>query len=276
MKNWLFIWVPFVSAGLFQSCNLFAPVDPLPPVLSKLEVVDIKRTEITVSGTINNPDSKNDRQEKKSGVIKEYGLVYGTTSTLDVQKDKVIKLGETPGQTPVMIQSQKIPGLMSDTRYYIALYARNEGGGIAYGEVLDIKTTLIPPAVVTRNSVKVARTKALWYDLDTGTPLVTADDPKKDITIDFFAISGRGTVLEINTANKLQFANLDLADYDKLTYLDLVRITNYGSMSITYVFSSLTDNTVIAFKTGEGRFGKWRIEDVTANDITMSLITYEN
>ncbi|MBO9614463.1 MAG: fibronectin type III domain-containing protein [Dyadobacter sp.] len=276
MKRWLSILLALAPTVLFQSCNLFAPVDPLPPVLSKLEVVDIKRTEITVSGTINNPDSKNDRQEKKSGVIKEYGLVYGTTSALDVQKDKVIKLGETPGQTPVLIQAQKITGLMSDTRYYVALYARNEGGGMAYGETLDIKTTLIPPAVVTRNSVKVARTKALWYDFDTGTALLAADDPKKDITIDFFSISARGTVLEINTANKLQFVNLDLADYDKLTYLDLVRIANYGSMSITYVFSEQTDNTVIAFKTGEGRFGKWRIEDVTANDITMSLITYEN
>ncbi|MGG7666016.1 fibronectin type III domain-containing protein [Dyadobacter sp. BHUBP1] len=276
MKNGLFTWVAFISTALFQSCNLFAPVDPLPPVLSKLEVVDIKRTEITVSGTINNPGSKNDRQEKKSGVIKEYGLVYGTASALDVQKDKVIKLGETPGQTPVLIQNQKITGLMSDTRYYIALYARNEGGGMAYGETLDIKTTLIPPAVVIRNSVKVARTKALWYDLDTGTVITNANDPKTDVTIDFFAITGRGTVLEINSANKLQFANLNLADYDKLTYLDLVRVANYGSMSITYVFSDQTDNTVIAFKTGEGRFGKWRIEDVTANDITMSLITYEN
>lgn len=276
MKKWLSTYLVLVLAGVFQSCNLFTPVDPLPPVLSKLEVVDIKRTEITVSGTVNNPDSKNDRQEKKSGVIKEYGLVYGTTSALDVQKDKVIKLGETPGQTPVLIQNQKITGLMSDTRYYIALYARNEGGGMAYGEVLDIKTTLIPPAVVTRTSVKVARSKALWYDFDAGAVVLNANDPKTDVTIDFFAITGRGTVLELNSANKLQFANLDLADYDKLTYLDLVRITNYGSMSITYVFSTVTDNTVIAFKTGEGRFGKWRIEDVTANDITMSLITYEN
>ena len=165
---------------------------------------------------------------------------------------------------------------MSDTRYYIALYARNEGGGMAYGEVLDIKTTLIPPAVVTRSSVKVARNKAVWYDFDTGTALTTADDPKKDVTIDFFSISGRGTALEINTSNKLQQVSLNLADYDKLTYLDLVRITNYSSTGITYVFSTQTDNTVIAFKTGEGRFGKWRIEDVTANDITMSLITYEN
>lgn len=276
MKKWLSTYLVLVLAGVFQSCNLFTPVDPLPPVLSKLEVVDIKRTEITVSGTVNNPDSKNDRQEKKSGVIKEYGLVYGTTSALDVQKDKVIKLGETPGQTPVLIQNQKITGLMSDTRYYVALYARNEGGGMAYGEVLDIKTTLIPPAVVTRTSVKVARSKALWYDFDAGAVVLNANDPKTDVTIDFFAITGRGTVLELNSANKLQFANLDLADYDKLTYLDLVRITNYGSMSITYVFSTVTDNTVIAFKTGEGRFGKWRIEDVTANDITMSLITYEN
>jgi hypothetical protein len=276
MKKWLFILLASVPTVLFQSCNLFTPVDPLPPVLSKLEVVDIKRTEITVSGTINNPDSKNDRQEKKSGVIKEYGLVYGTTSTLDIQKDKVIKLGETPGQTPVVIQNQKITGLMSDTRYYIALYARNEGGGMAYGEVLDIKTTLIPPAVVTRNSVKVTRSKALWYDFDTGAAIAAANDPKTDVTIDFFSISARGTVLEINASNKLQFVNLNLADYDKLTYLDLVRITNYSSMGITYLFSEQTDNTVIAFKTGEGRFGKWRIEDVTATDITMSLITYEN
>lgn len=276
MKKWLFVSLAFLLAAVSQSCSLFAPVDPLPPVVSKLEVVDIKRTEITVSGTISNPDGKNDRQDKKSGAIKEYGLVYGISATLDIQKDKVIKLGETPGQTPVSIQNQKITGLMSDTRYYIALYARNEGGGIAYGEILDIKTTLLPPAVVTRSSVKIARNKAVWYDFDTGTTLSTADDPKKDVTIDFFSISGRGTALEINTANMLQQVSLNLADYDKLTYLDLVRITNYSGTGITYVFSTQTDNTVIAFKTKEGRFGKWRIEDVTANDITMSLITYEN
>ena len=276
MKKWLPTYPALVLTALLQSCNLFTAVDPLPPVLSKLEVVDIKRTEITVSGTISNPDSKNDRQEKKSGVIQEYGLVYGTTPTLDVQKDKVVKLGQTPGQTPVLIQNQKIAGLASDTRYYVALYARNEGGGMAYGETLDIKTTVIPAAVVTRNSIKVAKTKALWYDFDTGTAQTAAGDPKTDVTIDFFSISGRGTVLEINSANMLQHVNLNLADYDKLTYLDLVRVTNYTSAVITYLFSAQTDNTVIAFKTGEGRYGKLRIEDVTANDITMSLITYEN
>ena len=276
MKKWLFTYLFWSLTAIFQSCNLFTPVDPLPPVLSKLEVVDIKRTEITVSGTVNNPDSKNDRQEKKSGVIQEYGLVYGTSAALDVQKDKVIKLGEMPGQTPVLIQNQKITGLMSDTRYYIALYARNEGGGMAYGEILDIKTTLIPPAVVTRNSVKVARSKALWYDFDTGAAVLTANNPKTDVTIDFFSITARGTVLEINSSNMLQHVNLNLADYDKLTYLDLVRITTFSSAGITFLFSEQTDNTVIAFKTGEGRFGKWRIEDVTANDITMSVITYEN
>jgi len=139
-----------------------------------------------------------------------------------------------------------------------------------------VVATLIPTAVVTRNSVKIARSKAIWYDYDTGTALTTADDPKKDVTIDFFAISGRGTVLDINSSNMLQHANLSLADYDKLTYLDLVRVTSYSAAVITYLFSPQTDNTVIAFKTGEGRFGKLRIEDVTANDITVSLITYEN
>ncbi|MGV3600271.1 MAG: fibronectin type III domain-containing protein [Dyadobacter fermentans] len=274
MKKSLFI-LAWLLAVILQSCSLFTAVDPLPPAFSTLEVVDIKRNEITVTGTISNPDSKNDRQEKKSGTIVEYGLVYGTGPSLDIEKDKAIKLGGAPAQVPVSVQNQKITGLASDTRYYVALYARNEGGGMAYSDVLDVKTTLLPPAVITRNSVKVAKTGSLWYDFDAGNA-VTAGDPKTDVTINSYSITGRGTVLEINTSGSVQFINLGVADYDKLTYLDLVRVTGYNNTAISYLFNAQTINTVIAFKTGEGRLGKWRIEGVSSSEITMSLITYEN
>lgn len=275
MKKWPFILLAFVSAALFQSCGLFAPVDPLPPVLSKLEVVDIKRTEITVNGTINNPDSKNGRQEKKSGRILEYGLVYGTTSALDAQKDKVVKLGEKPAQTPVLIENQKIPGLAADTRYYVALYARNEGGGMAYSEIIEVKTTLSPPIATTRNSVKISNRAGLAYDLDEGN-VVVASDPKADVSIDLFSITGRGTTLTLESIGNLRLKTLGVVEFDKITYLDLALIRDLTTAGVGYLVNAQSANTVIAFKTGEGRLGKWRLEAASGNELTISLVTYEN
>lgn len=275
MKKWSFTLLAFVSAALFQSCSLFAPVDPLPPVLSKLEVVDIKRTEITISGKIGNPNSKNDRQEKKSGRILEYGLVYGTTAALDAQKDKVVKLGEKPAQTPVLIENQKITGLAADTRYYVALYARNEGGGMAYSEMLDVKTTLSPPIATTRNSVKISNRAGLAYDLDEGN-VVVASDPKADVSIDLFSITGRGTTLTLESIGNLRLKTLGVVEFDKITYLDLALIRDLTTAGVGYLVNAQSANTVIAFKTGEGRLGKWRLEAASGNELTISLVTYEN
>jgi hypothetical protein len=274
MKERLSISLALLFTAMFQSCNLFTAVDPLPPVLSRLEVVDIKRNEITVSGSIFDPDSKNDRQQKKSGAIQEFGLVYGTTPTLDVQKDKVIKIGEKPAQMPVSVQNQKITGLSSDTQYYAALYARNEGGGLAYSEILEVKTTVSPPISVTRNSVKITNGAGLLYDLDAGN-MVVSSDPKGDVTLDLFSITGRGTTLSISGTGNLQLKNLGVADYGKLTYLDLVKTNDLSTAGIGFLVNAQTANTVIAFKTGEGRLGKWRIESVSGNVLTISLVTYE-
>lgn len=274
MKNRLNRYVMLLAAVIFQSCNLFSPVDPLPPAFSKLELVDIRRTELTVSGTIFNPDSKNDRQEKKSGGILEYGLVYGTTSQLDIQKDKVIKIGEKPAQVPISIQNQKITGLAADTRYYVALYARNEGGGIAYSEILEAKTTISPAISATRSSVKITNGPGLAFDLDAGN-MISSSDPKGDVILDMFTISGRGTTLSITGAGNLQLKNLGVVDYDKLTYLDLALINDMSPKAVGFVVNAQTANSVIAFKTGEGRLGKWRIESILGNVLTMSLATYE-
>ncbi|SDE68973.1 hypothetical protein SAMN04487996_106216 [Dyadobacter soli] len=275
MKKLLICSLVLVSTVIMQSCSLFTPVDPLPPALSALELVDIQRTEITVSGTINNPDSKNDRQEKKSGGILEYGLVYGTTAALDVQKDKVLKLGEKPAQTPVLIQNKKITGLASDTRYYVALYARNEGGGMAYSEVLEVKTTLSPPIKVTRNSVKISNRAGLAYDLDEGN-IVVASDPKADVAIDIFSITGRGTTLSLESIGNLELKTLGVVEFEKITYLNLALIKDLTTAGVGYLVNAQSANTVVAFRTGEGRLGKWRLETVSDNELTISLITYDN
>ncbi|WP_229240965.1 fibronectin type III domain-containing protein [Dyadobacter sp. SG02] len=244
-------------------------------MVSKLELVDIKRTEITVSGNIQNPDAKNDRQEKKSGGILEYGIVYGTSAALDVQKDKVLKLGEKPAQVPILIQNQKITGLAADTRYFVALYARNEGGGMAYSEIVEVKTTLSPPIKVTRNSVKISNRSGLAYDLDEGN-IVVSSDPKADVGIDIFTITGRGTTLSLESIGNLRLKTLGVAEYDKISYLDLALIQDLTTAGVGYLVNAQSANTVIAFRTGEGRLGKWRLENASANELTISLVTYDN
>jgi hypothetical protein len=259
---------------MLYGCNLFAPVDPLPPAFSTIEVVDIKRNEITVSGIIQKPDSKNDRQEKKSGEIMEYGLVYGTTQVLSVESGKVIKLGTT-ATLPLTIQNQKISGLVANTQYYVAIYARNEGGGMAYSQSVNVKTTDQPGIFTSKVSIKVPVSGGSFYDLDEG-KVVAKGDAQADVTMDLFTISGRGTVLGIAVADGVVSKNMGIVDFNSLTYLQLLNTMDYRPDGISLLMNATTANTVIAFKTKGGRYGKWRIESLTGTDLTMSLVSFEN
>lgn len=259
---------------MLYGCNLFAPVDPLPPAFSTIEVVDIKRNEITVSGIIQKPDSKNERQEKKSGEIMEYGLVYGTTQALSVESSKVIKLGTT-ATLPLTIQNQKISGLAANTQYYVAIYARNEGGGLAYSQIINVKTVDQPGIFTSKVSVKVTMTSGSYYDLDEA-KLVPKGDAQADISVDIFTITGRGTVLAIAATDGGVFKNLGIIDFNAITYLNLLNTTGYTSDGVSVIMNANTANTVIAFKTKSGRYGKWRLESLAGNELTMSLISYEN
>jgi hypothetical protein len=265
--------VLFLMPGLLLSCSVFGPVDPLAPAISSLEVVDVRRTEITVSGTINKPEFENDRQEKKSGEIMEYGLVYGTNQNLNVESGKVVKLGTT-GALPLTIQNQKISGLVANTQYYIAIYARNEGGGMAYSEIVNVKTVDQPGIFTSKVSVKVTMSSGSYYDLDEG-KLVTKGDAQADISMDIFTITGRGTVLSIAATDAAVFKNLGIVDFNAITYLNLLNTTDYKPDGISLIMNANSANTVIAFKTKDGRYGKWRIESLTGNELTMSLISYE-
>jgi hypothetical protein len=274
MKNMNIRSALLLLPGLLLSCNIFGPVDPLAPAFSSLEVVAIRRTEITVSGTINKPDFDNDRQEKKSGELMEYGLVYGTNQNLNIETSKVLKLGTT-GTLPIKIQNQKISGLAANTQYYVAIYARNEGGGIAYSEVVNVKTVDQPGIFTSKVSVKVTLSGGSYYDLDEG-KMVTKGDEQADVTMDVFTISGRGTVLSLAATEAAVFKNLGIVDFNTLTYLSLLNIKDYKTDGISLIMNTTTANSVIAFRTKYGRYGKWRIESITGNELTMSLITYEN
>jgi hypothetical protein len=274
MKKMNIHFVLFLMSGLLFSCNIFGPVDPLAPAFSSLEVVAIRRTEITVSGTINKPDFDNDRQEKKSGEIMEYGLVYGTNQNLSIESSKVLKLG-TAGTLPITVKDQKISGLVANTQYYVAMYARNEGGGIAYSEIVNVKTVDQPGIFTSKVSVKVTMTSGSYYDLDEA-KLVPKGDAQADISVDIFTITGRGTVLAIAATDGGVFKNLGIIDFNAITYLNLLNTTGYTSDGVSVIMNANTANTVIAFKTKTGRYGKWRLESLAGNELTMSLIAYEN
>lgn len=124
---------------LLVACNMFAPVDPLTPAVSEVDVVQVWTSGATVKGTINTLDPKNSRQEKKSGKILEYGFVYATQNQPTIEAGTVIKAGEDNPATPFEFE-RDISRLTVLTTYYVRTYARNEGGGVGYGPVATFKT----------------------------------------------------------------------------------------------------------------------------------------
>jgi len=126
-------------AFLFESCNMFAPVDPLTPAASEVSVEQVWTSGATVRGKIENLDPKNDRQEKKSGKILEYGFVWATQNQPTLEAGTVIKVGEDNPPTPFEFV-REISRLSVLTTYYVRTYARNEGGGVGYGPVATFKT----------------------------------------------------------------------------------------------------------------------------------------
>jgi hypothetical protein len=264
--------IGILLAGILSSCNLFSPVDPLPPLIPTIEIADVNRTEITVNGTIDKPDFKNSRQEKKSGEIMEYGLVYGVTENLNVESASVIRLG-TSGTLPLTMQSQKIGGLKSNTQYYVAIFARNEGGGISYSKVVSVKTNDQPGIFTSKASVKIALSGTSPFDLDEGKS-VAAGDAQADVSMDVFAITGRGTVLSLSPLGGTVFKDMGVVDFNGITYLNLLSFKDYKAEAASILINANTANTVVAFRTKDGRYGKWRIESLAGKELTVSLIAY--
>ncbi len=122
-----------------SACNMFAPVDPLTPAASEVTIEQVWTSGATVRGKIDNLDPKNDRQEKKSGKILEYGFVWGTQNQPTLEAGTVIKVGEDNPPTPFEFV-REISRLAVLTTYYVRTYAKNQGGGVGYGPVATFKT----------------------------------------------------------------------------------------------------------------------------------------
>ncbi|GGN08991.1 hypothetical protein GCM10010967_50980 [Dyadobacter beijingensis] len=118
---------------------MFTAVDPLTPAVSEVSVVQVWTSGAVVRGKIDNLDPKNDRQEKKSGKILEYGFVWATQNQPTLEAGTVLKVGEDNPPTPFEFEREISP-LTVLTTYYIRTYARNEGGGVGYGPVATFKT----------------------------------------------------------------------------------------------------------------------------------------
>jgi hypothetical protein len=150
---------------LLSSCNLFLPVDPLPPSVSEVSIIQVSAATATVGATIENPDGKNDRQHKKSGPITEFGFVYATQDKPTLEGGTGFQAGNLVTTDPFQFQG-KISGLNLGTTYYVRSYAKNEGGGVAYGQVASFVTgnyvlpllTLGKPINLTQSSADLVVT----------------------------------------------------------------------------------------------------------------------
>ncbi|WAC10766.1 hypothetical protein [Dyadobacter pollutisoli] len=124
---------------LLAACNLFAPVDPLGPQVSEVTILGVTNTSVRVSAQVADPDAKNSRQEKKSGKIQDFGFVYGILDPPTIENGYVEQGGQTITTSPFNWEDQ-ITRLSSQEKYFIRVYAKNEGGGIIYGPVATFTT----------------------------------------------------------------------------------------------------------------------------------------
>jgi FlaG/FlaF family flagellin (archaellin) len=142
-------FIIFGLVFLLTACNLFAPVDPLVPQVSEVAILAVTNTSVKVSAQVADPDAKNSRQEKKSGKIQDFGFVYGILDQPTIENGYVEQGGQTITSSPYNWEDQ-ITRLSSQQKYYIRVYAKNEGGGIIYGPVASFTTgNFVLPTIKT-------------------------------------------------------------------------------------------------------------------------------
>jgi hypothetical protein len=145
---------------LLAACNLFAPVDPLVPQVSEVAILAVTNTSVRVSAQVADPDAKNSRQEKKSGKIQDFGFVYGILDQPTIENGYVEQGGQTITASPYNWEDQ-ITRLSSQEKYYIRVYAKNEGGGVIYGPVSSFTTgNFVLPALKTVSASGIKQTSA--------------------------------------------------------------------------------------------------------------------
>ncbi|TLU98000.1 fibronectin type III domain-containing protein [Dyadobacter luticola] len=148
-------------AFMLDACNLFAPVDPLTPQVSEVTILAVTNTSVKVSASVSDPDAKNSRQEKKSGKIQDYGFVYGILDDPTIENGYVEQGGQTIAASPTNWEDQ-ITRLSSQEKYYIRVYAKNEGGGIIYGPTATFTTgNFVLPILAIVNVSNIQQTSAV-------------------------------------------------------------------------------------------------------------------
>ncbi len=128
--------------------DMFGPVEPVGPAITTGEITNAAQTSFKVSGIINRPDFKNNRQEKKSGQVIEYGFIYGTS---DNPSEGVFrKVGDTIRTFPHTFEAT-ITGLRANTAYKVWAYAKTEAGVQETGNEAGQQTSDFPAPVANFN-----------------------------------------------------------------------------------------------------------------------------
>lgn len=139
---------------LLQGCNLFAPVDPLPPMVATEAPTGVFPTGFVAHGTITAPSFKNSRQEKKSGGVVEYGFLLTNGSSRDT-----VKKGNSLSSSPLSFE-HNYNGLASNQKYSVQAYAKNEGGGFAAGTAVEVTTGSFTLPTLTTGAATGVNTNA--------------------------------------------------------------------------------------------------------------------
>ncbi|NIJ51158.1 hypothetical protein [Dyadobacter arcticus] len=156
-NKYLFLFL----AILLNACNLFRPVDPLAPQVSEVTILQVTSTSVRVSAQVSDPDAENSRQEKKSGKIQDFGFVYGILDNPTIENGYVEQGGQNIMASPYNWEDQ-ITRLSSQEKYFIRVYAKNEGGGIIYGPVASFTTgNFILPTIKTTSVSGIKQNSAV-------------------------------------------------------------------------------------------------------------------
>ena len=228
---------------LLNACNMFEPVDPLPPSVSEVTISAVSYNKVSVSATVSNPDAKNDRQEKKSGKIQDFGFVYGILDPPTIES--YVEQGGQSISGATYSWEDVITRLSSQEKYYIRAYAINEGGGITYGPTATFTTGnfILPTLTATRVTGVTTNSADVNYAITMG---------NSNATISNYGVcySATNQTPNINDSKVQTAGSVPTGSYT--SYLtDLTSGTTYYARPYATTNGGIAYGTVVSFTAGQ-------------------------
>ncbi len=159
----------------------------LPPEFETFTQADISitATSICAKATI---------KKENGDPIVERGFIYWLEGSTDVQKEKDSSFKDGKGSYKLTMSD-----LVNDTVYHISPFARNENGGIGYGDTLDVRTNTGIGSVVTSEVKEFTATTAVLK----GTIRVKGEGEIKNVGFRFYTSAGADSTVYVDKSDML-------------------------------------------------------------------------